>query len=138
MAVATRATNEAAYTHLMVTIFGWSKDTTEAYKALTLEGYTNIIDITTLDEDEIDNLEYEDSGAMKKVPMKQKKLLKHALLYYDYEVNIRASGTFDADDWLATTPEAFEEFRQTKVPLLLRSKGSGRGTSTSVVTTGVT
>ena len=35
---------------------------------------------------------------------------------------MRASGTFDATDWMATTPEVFEAFRQEKVLLLLRAK----------------
>ena len=38
---------------------------------------------------------------------------------------------------MATTPEAFEEFGQSKVPLLLRSKGIGRGKSSSFLTTEV-
>jgi len=36
MTVTTRATNEEAFTHLMVTIFGWTKDITEANEALAL------------------------------------------------------------------------------------------------------
>ena len=91
-----------AYKHLLEEIFGWNEDEA-GYKALMAAGYNSITDIVTLDKEEIDDLEYEDNtsgtAVMKKVPTKQKKLLKHALLYYDYQVKLHASKMFDAADW---------------------------------------
>ena len=78
--------NEQAFNHLMETVFQWDKATTEAYQALLKEEYSSATDITTMEMDDIDSLMYTTKeGTEKKVPMKQKRLLKHILIYYDFE-----------------------------------------------------
>ena len=75
------------------------------------------------------------------MPKKQKKLLKHALLYHEFELKQRASKEFTATDWLSLTAESFEEFRMSKVPLLIRggsAVSSGSASTSSVSATGVT
>ena len=129
-----RQEQEEAYTHLLVDIFGWN-DQSAGFQALKAAGYNSITDIVTLDKEEIDDMEYEaDDGSgttvIRKVPTKQKKLLKHALLYYDYQVKLRASKMFDAADWKALTKDMFEDFRETQVPLMIRSQSTS---STSVL-----
>ena len=93
----TRAEEEKAFIHLLENVFGWTKEATEAYQALIANDYSTITDITTLEVDEIDELESEKG---KRVPMKQKKMLKHALLFYNFEIVQHASKRFDAYDWI--------------------------------------
>ena len=121
MPPSTRAQKEAAFKHLLETVFGWT-DKTPAYVALKAESYDSITDLTTMDKAEIDELSVTDATnqTTTPVPSKQRKQLYHALLYYDYEVRQRASKEFNADDWLQLTANDFDSFCETKVPLLIR------------------
>ena len=87
------ATNAEAFDYLMKNVLKWDADAA-GLKSLRGEGYSDIVDITTLEESEIEALTYEDNGTKKKLPMKHKKLLKRVLLYYHFEVKQRASGIF--------------------------------------------
>ena len=65
------------------------------------DGYDEITDTTTLSMEEIDNMT---------APKKEKMLLTHALLYYDFHVKHCASGHFTCSDGASLTPEDFAVF----------------------------
>jgi len=60
------ATNTEAFDHLMKNVLNWDADAA-GLKSLRGEGYTDIVDITTLEESEIKGLTYDDNGTEKKV-----------------------------------------------------------------------
>ena len=69
--------------------------------------------------DEIE--EMTDEG--KDIPRVQKKLLLHALFFYDEECKKWTNGLFTPSDWNNVDIATFEDFRATKVPQLV-SKGT--------------
>ena len=75
--------------------------------------------------DDIDALMYTiEDGTERKVPIKQKRLLKHILMYYDFEMKQHASKQFEARDWLKLDATTFNTFRREKVPLFIHEKGT--------------
>jgi hypothetical protein len=67
----------------------------------------------------VDGLTYEnDDMKSVSVPTKQKKMLKHILLYHDHQLKIGASKLFEADDWMRVDANAFTTFTATVVPLI--------------------
>jgi len=114
----TRQTQAEAFNHLLKNVLGWN-DMTPAYVAIIQNGYATITDIITTDNDEIDEMTFENDSVLTPVPRVQKKMLKHVLLYYKYEISQRASQSFDASDWLCVTSDSFSNFRSNIVPKLM-------------------
>jgi len=111
----TRQTQAEAFNHLLKNFLGWN-DMTPAYVAIIQNGYATITDIITMDNDEIDEMTFENDSVLTPVPRVQKKMLKHVLLYYKYEISQRASQSFDASDWLCVTSDSFSNFCTNIVP----------------------
>ena len=116
----TRHTQAEAFDRLLKTVLGWN-DLTPAYVSIIQNGYATITDIITMDNDEIDDMTYENVSVVSAVPRVQKKMLKHVLLYYKYEISRRASQSFDASDWLTVTSDSFTDFRSNIVLKLMQS-----------------
>ena len=125
MMVATRATTTEAFKHLVEDVFEWD-GTSAGKKALTHAGYTTINDLITMTEWEIEEMTTDGST---EIPRVAKKLLLHAVLYYDDESRKRTSRTLEPDDWMTLTKADFEIFRVKRVTILVR------GTTTMGMTT---
>jgi hypothetical protein len=127
----TRHTQAEAFDHLLKTVLGWN-DFTPVFVSIIQNGYTTITDIITMDNDEIDDMTYENASFVTAVPRVQKKMLKHVLLYYKYEISQRASQSFDASDWLTVTSDSFADFRSNIVPKLMHGVPACVATSQSL------
>ena len=116
MSGGTRASTTEAFNHLIGTVFEWT-DSTDGKKALTKDGYKTITNFVTMTIEEVEDLT---TDGTKVVPRVQRKLLLYALLYYDYESRKRTGNVFNTTDWIALTKVQFEDFRATKIPMLVR------------------
>ena len=68
-----------------------------------------------MSQDEILELDYDDSGSRKKVPLKERKMLLHVVLWRDHEASKLASGL---PDWMSLEADEFDTFVQVTVPAL--------------------
>jgi hypothetical protein len=85
--------------------------------ALTELGYDSIIDIAAMSQEEILELDYDDSGSRKKVPLKERKMLLHVVLWRNHEASKLASGL---PDWMSLEANVFDTFVQVTIPALAR------------------
>ena len=115
----TRQKKNEAFNHLMNVVLGW-KENDPIMQAMQVLGYEDISDIETMTEDEVMQFTYikavKDSTGTKKltttnVPMKQKKMLLHALWWRDYEAKKNMNNLITADEWMNLNTETFERFR---------------------------
>jgi hypothetical protein len=114
----TRATTEEAFQHILKNLLNLTPES-QLWRALASEDYTSVIDIITMTNEEIDDLTYENVDIKSvSVSTKQKKMLKHILLYHDHQLKIRASKLFEADDWMRVDANAFTTVTATVVPLI--------------------
>jgi hypothetical protein len=126
------ATTEEAFQHILKNLLNLTPES-PLWRAHASEDYTSVIDIITMTNEEIDDLTYENDD-MKSVSVhtKQKKMLKHILLYHDHQLKIRASKLFEADDWMRVDANAFTTFTATVVPLILRGSAPSSMSVTAV------
>ena len=122
----TRAKAEEAFLHVLANVLGLTEKD-QLWLALKEDGYDSITDIATLQDDEINELEYTKENKSVKVVKKQRKLLLHLVKWRDWKS--KQLQTFNTDDWLKLTSEEFTEFCQTVLPDLIR--GSGKSSTTS-------
>ena len=131
----TRAKAEEAFSHVLSKVLGLSK-TDPLWQALQADGYDSITDIATLQDDEINDLEYQEDGKTVKVVKKQRKQLLHLVKWRDWKS--KQLNTFSNDDWLKLTSDDFLEFCQTVLPDIIRGSGthslSSSGSVTGIVT----
>ena len=108
MVAMTRTEGKAAFVHLMDNVFGLKTDkflTT----AITHAGYSDIRDVVTISDTDIDLLQYPDAnGDMKDVPKYQKTLLKIFKCFIGYRT---ASNNPIENNWLSITDEEFDTYR---------------------------
>ena len=84
----TRATTEETFQHILKNLLNLTPES-PLWIALASEDYTSVIDIITMTNEEIDDLTYKnDDMKSVSVPTKQKKMLKHILLYHDHLLKI--------------------------------------------------
>jgi len=110
----TRSQAAAALTHILDNVLSLPS-TAPTCLALTELGYDSIIDIAAMSQDEILELDYDDSGSRKKVPLKERKMLLHVVLWRDHEASKLASGL---PDWMSLEADEFDTFVQVTVPAL--------------------
>ena len=72
----TRSQASAALAHILDNALSLPS-TAPTRIALTELGYDSIIDIAAMSQEEIFELDYDDSGSRKKVPLKERKMLLH-------------------------------------------------------------
>ena len=75
----TRSQASAALAHILDNVLSLPS-TAPTRIALTELGYDSIIDIAAMSQEEILELDYDDSGSRKKVPLKERKMLLHVVL----------------------------------------------------------
>ena len=145
MASSTRsqvATQTEAYEHLIGNVFNW-EGSTPAVLALEEAEYNSMTDLVSMSKEEINAMKYnaqldpDMEEDIKPVPMKQRKLLTHALLYFEQQSQTRTNRTVTPEDWLNLTKLDFEAFRVNDVPILLRDDTRRRTTSGLSTTTGI-
>ena len=78
----TRHQAQDAFVYVLDNVLGLKKEDI-LWKALTADGYDSITDIATLQDTEINDLQYEEGGKVIKVIKKQRKLLLHLLKWCD-------------------------------------------------------
>jgi len=98
-----------AFDHLLNVVFRVPKDG-PLYKALMKSGDTDIMDILSLDEADIDSLTYDRSDTEKDMPLSRwnKVLLK---IFKHYILHCSSIGLPIGNDWLSITPEDFGNFK---------------------------
>jgi hypothetical protein len=129
----TRQQAQDAFKYVIEDVLGIKKEDT-LWKALDADGYDSITDIATLQDNEINELEYEEGDKVIKVIKKQKKLILHLLKWRDWKSKQLQS--FNTKDWLNLTSEEFDNFCESVLPDLIRG-GSGTNSSNTGPATGI-
>ena len=105
MAATTYAQYMAAFKHITHTIME-QDDGSPLLKALANSGIDNIYDMLTLKDQQINALEYDDSGTMKLLDNGS----KNAIVILKAHVwHRRLNGTRIYNDYLSVTPEGFDD-----------------------------
>ncbi len=98
----------AAFDHVLNVVFGVPKDG-PLYKALVKSGDTDIRDIISLDEADIDSLTYDKSDTETYVPLsRHDKALIH--IFRCYILHCNSIGSPIGEDWLSITQEDFDKY----------------------------
>ena len=101
----TRTKTEEAFIHVLTNVLRLSEND-QLWLAIEEDGYNSIIDIATLQDDEINELEYTDAtGETVKVVKKQRKQLLHLVKWRDWKSKQLQS--FNTEDWLKLTSDDF-------------------------------
>ena len=66
-------------------------DADPVMRSLDDMGIDNIVDMTCLTDDKIDDMVYDDGGTEKKVPFKERKMLKQLLQWRDYVASLNVN-----------------------------------------------
>jgi len=105
----TQTKDMEAFDHLLNVVFRVSKDG-PLYKALMKSGDTDIRDILSLDQTDIDSLTYDRSDTEKDIPLSRwdKVLIK---IFKHYILHRSSIGLPIGNDWLSITPEDFGKYR---------------------------
>jgi len=105
----TKAKTTEAFNHLLNVVFRVPKDG-PLYKALMKSGDTDIRDILSLSETDIDLLTYDRSNIEKDIPLSRwDKALIH--IFKHYILHCSSIGSPIGNDWLSITPEDFGKYR---------------------------
>ena len=122
----TRSKSEEAFTHVLKNVLSLTEKD-QLWLSFKEDGYDSITDIATLQDDEINELEFTKDDKLVKVVKKQRKLLLHLVKWRDWKS--KQLQNFNTDDWLKLTSEDFTEFCETVLPDLIR--GSGKSSTFS-------
>ena len=113
----TRAKTEEAFSHVLKNVLRLTEKD-QLWLAIKEDGYNSITDIATLQDDEINELEYTKDGKTVKVVNKQRKQLLHLVKWRDWKS--KQLQRFTTGDWIKLTSDDFLEFCQTVLPDLIR------------------
>ncbi len=105
----TRTKVSAAFDHVLTVVFGVPKDG-PLYKALVKSGDTDMRDVISLSESDIDSLTYDKSDTETDIPLaRHEKVLR--CIFKHYLLHCSSIGSPIGLDWLSITHEDFDEYQ---------------------------
>jgi hypothetical protein len=109
-------------THVLQELLGFA-DLDPLSLALAHSGYTDICDVITMMQNDIDALEYEnDNQELVSMPSPARNLLR---IFNSYHVYRYEDSDPIGDDWASITPQEFNEFRVGDYTVIINSSTTG-------------